>query len=55
MAFRNVIVENPASLSVRNDQLVNRTDAEHTLAIEILLGRLVEADEPFQAEQLTIF
>ena len=30
------------------------TEKQHE-AIEILLGRLTEADEPFQYEQLTIF
>ena len=34
MAFRNVIIENPASLSIRGNQLVIRTDGEHTMAIE---------------------
>ncbi len=43
MAFRNVIVENPASLSVRSDQLVIRTDAEHTLAIEDISALLLES------------
>jgi CRISPR-associated protein Cas2 len=80
MAFRNLIIESPASLSVRSGQLVIRTDAveKHRArlkqnlpdngavrmlvimekqyeAIDILLGKLTEADDPFQAQQLTTF
>ncbi len=99
------MIENPAYVSIRNSQLVIRTDAEHSVAdgyhmlqysvyarvyngmdavekhrmriknnlpdngtirmlvitekqyesIDILLGRLTEADEPFQSEQLSFF
>ena len=43
MAFRNVIIENPASLSIRNDQLVIRTDGDHTLALEDISAILLES------------
>ena len=39
MAFRNLILESKAYVSLKNGQL----------------GALMQADEPFQAEQLTIF
>ena len=125
MSFRCIMIESSAHLSVRNEQLLIRTDAEHSVpieditalmlenrqsvisvaaisqlgqngcavyicdekhipcavlepyqqhnlpdngavrmllitekqyeAIEILVGKLVEADEPFQVEQLSIF
>ena len=43
MAFRNTIIENPAYLSVRNDQLIVRTDAEHSFAIEDISAILLES------------
>lgn len=43
MAFRNIIIENPAHISVRNDQLVIRTDAEHSLAMEDISALLLES------------
>ena len=43
MAFRNIIIENPAYLSVRNNQLVVRTDKEHTLALEDISALLLES------------
>lgn len=42
MAFRNIIVENPARISVRNDQLLIYTDAEHSVAIEDISALLLE-------------
>ena len=42
MAFRHIIIESPAHISVRNQQLVIRTDAEHTVAIEDLSALLLE-------------
>ena len=43
MAFRNIIIENPAHVSVRNSQLVIRTDAEHPIAIEDISALLLES------------
>lgn len=43
MAFRNLIIENPAHVSVRNSQLVIRTDAEHTVSIEDISAFLLES------------
>lgn len=42
MAFRNIIVENPAYISLKNDQLLIRTDAEHSVAIEDISALLLE-------------
>ena len=46
MAFRNVLVERPA----RNREKKNQYES-----IDILVGRLTQADESFQCEQLSIF
>lgn len=43
MAFRNIIIENPAHISVRNSRLVIRTDAEHPVAIEDISALLLES------------
>ncbi len=43
MAFRSIIIENPAHLSVKSNQLVIRTDAEHTVAIEDISALLLES------------
>lgn len=43
MAFRNIIIENPAHISVRNRQLVIRTDAEHSIAMEDISALLLES------------
>lgn len=43
MAFRNLIIESPASLSVRNSQLIIRTDEEHAVAIEDISAILLES------------
>ena len=43
MAFRNIIVENPARISVRNSQLVIKTDAEHSLPIEDISALIIES------------
>ena len=42
MSFRCIIIENPAHLSVRNEQLIVRTDTEHSLAIEDISALLLE-------------
>ena len=43
MAFRCIIIENPAHISVRNRQLVVRTDAEHPVAMEDISALLLES------------
>lgn len=42
MAFRNVIIESPARLSVKNSQLIVSTDREHSLPVEDLAALLLE-------------
>lgn len=43
MAFRNVIIESPAHLSVKNQQLIIKTDREHSLALEDISALLLES------------
>lgn len=43
MAFRNIIIESPAHISVKNSQLVIRTDGEHSLALEDISALLIES------------
>lgn len=43
MAFRNIIVESPAHISVKNKQLIIRTDGEHSLAVEDISALLLES------------
>lgn len=43
MAFRNIIIQNPAHLSLKNEQLVIRTEQEHTAAIEDIAALLPES------------
>ncbi len=45
MAFRNIIVESPAHISVKNRQLVIRTDAERSLPIEDISAVLLESNQ----------
>lgn len=42
MAFRNIIVENPARIAVRNDQLLICTDAERSIPLEDISALLLE-------------
>lgn len=42
MSFRNIMIENPAHVSVRSNQLIVRTDAEHPLALEDISALLLE-------------
>jgi CRISPR-associated protein Cas1 len=42
MAFRNIIVRNPAYISVRHSQLIIRTEAEHSLPLEDISALLIE-------------
>lgn len=53
MAFRNIIVESPARITLKNSQLII-TEKQYE-SIDILLGKLTQEDEPFQCEQLSIF
>ena len=43
MAFRSIIIENPVHISVRNDQLIIRTDTERSLAVEDISALLLES------------
>lgn len=43
MAFRNVIIESPARISLRNEQLVIHTDADHSIAPEDISALLLES------------
>lgn len=43
MAFRNIIVESPAHISVKNKQLIIKTDGEHSLAVEDISALLLES------------
>lgn len=42
MPFRNVIIESPAHISLKNKQLIIKTDSEHSLAVEDIFALLVE-------------
>lgn len=43
MPYRNIIIESPASLSVKHDQLIIKTDREHHAAIEDISALLIES------------
>ncbi len=43
MAFRSIIIENPAHISCRNSQLIIRTDSDHTIAVEVISALLIES------------
>ena len=43
MPFRNVIIESPARISVKNSQLIIKTDAEHSLPIEDISALIIES------------
>ena len=43
MAFRNIIVENPARISVKNEQLIIFTDREHSVPVEDISALLIES------------
>lgn len=34
MAFRNIIIESPAQISLKNKQLIIKTDSTHSVAVE---------------------
>lgn len=42
MSFRNIIIESAAQISVKNNQLVIKTDTEHRIAIEDISALLLE-------------
>lgn len=61
MAFRPLIdllvfreIQEQEGLSPQVKRMLVITEKQYE-AIDILLGRLTEADEPFQCEQLSIF
>ena len=44
MAFRNIVIANPAHLSIRNQQLVVRVEGEeHSLSLEDISALLLES------------
>lgn len=43
MPFRNIIVENPARISLKNRQLIINTDSEHSLAVEDISALVIES------------
>lgn len=43
MPYRNIIIESPATLSVKHDQLIIKTDREHHAAIEDISALLIES------------
>lgn len=43
MPFRNIVVENPARISVKNSQLIIHTDSDHSVAIEDISALLLES------------
>ena len=42
MAYRAILIESPAAVSVRNSQLIIRTDGEHSVALEDISALLLE-------------
>lgn len=42
MAFRNIMIESPANISIRNSQLLIKTDCEHSVAIEDISAVMLE-------------
>lgn len=43
MAFRSIIISSPAHVSVRNSQLIIRTDREHSMPVEDISAVLLES------------
>ena len=43
MSFRNIIIESPAHISVKQNQLIIRTDGDHSLAVEDINALLIES------------
>ena len=44
MAYRNIIVENPARITVKNEQLIIETDQSHSVPIEDISAVLLESN-----------
>ena len=44
MAYRNIIIENPAHITVRNGQLTVRTEQEHHVPLEDISALLLESN-----------
>ena len=42
MAFRNMVIENPAHIFLRNEQLIVRSDSEHSVPVEDISAILLE-------------
>ena len=42
MAFRNLIVESPAYVFIRSNQLVIRTDTDHSVPVEDISALMLE-------------
>lgn len=45
MAYRNIIIENPARISVKNNQLVIQTKSSHTVPLEDISALLLESNQ----------
>lgn len=45
MAYRNIIIENPAHISVKNGQLMIRTEREHPIPLEDISALLLESNQ----------
>ena len=43
MAFRNIIIESPAQISLKNKQLIIKTDSTHSVAVEDISALLIES------------
>lgn len=43
MAYRNLIIENPAQISIKNEQLIVSQDTEHSVPIEDISALLLES------------
>ena len=45
MAFRNIIIENPAHISIKNDNVIIRTLSEHSIPLEDISALLIESKQ----------
>lgn len=43
MPFRNIVIESTAHISLKNRQLIVKTDSEHSLAVEDISALLIES------------
>ena len=44
MAYRNIVIESPARISVKNGQLIVQTDGTHSIPIEDISALLLESE-----------